>query len=294
MTIKDGTGGNKWSDDQFLDGLRLQGDAAADQCLAQLHDVLEEKDFSDLFQRLKTNAVVLSEDVPGPLSAFLTRTMKLPLIATSPIDHERIKRGQRVFMTHALPAALVLLAKSLPEGYAAPNLSKVLSISNNLSQRPYRRLLGVLQMLINVSAVGGFEPSGKALITVPKIRLLHAGVRKIVREHLTSYEAQHGVPVNLEDQLGTVMGFSYLVIAGLQQLRIGLSDEQAEDLFESKEMVGPTGEKNFLQHVPKGVVLCISPWNFPLAITAGQIIAALVTGNTVIAKPSEHTTIIAY
>jgi RHH-type proline utilization regulon transcriptional repressor/proline dehydrogenase/delta 1-pyrroline-5-carboxylate dehydrogenase len=46
--------------------------------------------------------------------------------------------------------------------------------------------------------------------------------------------------------------------------------------------------------VPKGVVLCISPWNFPLAITAGQIIAALVTGNTVIAKPSEHTTIIAY
>ena len=70
--------------------------------------------------------------------------------------------------------------------------------------------------------------------------------------------------------------------------------EQAEDLFESKEMVGPTGEKNFLQHVPKGTVLCISPWNFPLAITAGQIIAALVTGNTVIAKPSEHTTIIAY
>ena len=53
-------------------------------------------------------------------------------------------------------------------------------------------------------------------------------------------------------------------------------------------------KKNFLQHVPKGVVLCISPWNFPLAITAGQIIAALVTGNTVIAKPSEHTTIIAY
>ncbi|WP_018982915.1 bifunctional proline dehydrogenase/L-glutamate gamma-semialdehyde dehydrogenase PutA [Salinimonas chungwhensis] len=45
--------------------------------------------------------------------------------------------------------------------------------------------------------------------------------------------------------------------------------------------------------VPRGVVLCISPWNFPLAIFTGQVAAALVTGNTVIAKPAEQTSIIA-
>ncbi|MBD3586053.1 bifunctional proline dehydrogenase/L-glutamate gamma-semialdehyde dehydrogenase PutA [Salinimonas sp. HHU 13199] len=45
--------------------------------------------------------------------------------------------------------------------------------------------------------------------------------------------------------------------------------------------------------VPRGVVLCISPWNFPLAIFTGQLAAALVTGNTVIAKPAEQTSIIA-
>ncbi|GJL50433.1 MAG: hypothetical protein NPIRA01_16600 [Nitrospirales bacterium] len=259
MTIDDNINENKWSKDQFLDGLRLQGDAGADQCLAQLHDVLKEEDFNELFQRLNTNAAVLSDDIPGPLSAFLTTTMNLPLIESHLIDRERIKRGQRVFMTHALPAALVLLVKSLPEGYAAPNLSKVLSISNNLSQRPYRRILGVLQMLINVSAVGGFEPSGKALITVPKIRLLHAGVRKVVREHLTHYEAQHGVPVNLEDQLGAVMGFSYLVITGLQQLRIGLSDDQAEDLFYVwrifAQMMGihPEGHPERSEYVPRNL-----------------------------------------
>lgn len=44
---------------------------------------------------------------------------------------------------------------------------------------------------------------------------------------------------------------------------------------------------------PIGPVLCISPWNFPLAIFIGQISAALVAGNTVIAKPSEQTTLIA-
>lgn len=44
---------------------------------------------------------------------------------------------------------------------------------------------------------------------------------------------------------------------------------------------------------PLGTVLCISPWNFPLAIFSGQISAALVAGNTVIAKPAEQTPLIA-
>lgn len=44
---------------------------------------------------------------------------------------------------------------------------------------------------------------------------------------------------------------------------------------------------------PRGVVLCISPWNFPLAIFLGQVAAAIATGNTVIAKPAEQTSLIA-
>lgn len=43
----------------------------------------------------------------------------------------------------------------------------------------------------------------------------------------------------------------------------------------------------------RGIVLCISPWNFPLAIFLGQVTAAIVTGNTVIAKPAEQTGLIA-
>jgi len=45
--------------------------------------------------------------------------------------------------------------------------------------------------------------------------------------------------------------------------------------------------------VARGVVLCISPWNFPLAIFLGQVSAALITGNTVVAKPAEQTSLIA-
>ncbi|MBE0474205.1 trifunctional transcriptional regulator/proline dehydrogenase/L-glutamate gamma-semialdehyde dehydrogenase [Rhodoferax sp.] len=46
-------------------------------------------------------------------------------------------------------------------------------------------------------------------------------------------------------------------------------------------------------HRPLGVVLCISPWNFPLAIFAGQVAAALASGNCVLAKPAEQTPLVA-
>ena len=52
---------------------------------------------------------------------------------------------------------------------------------------------------------------------------------------------------------------------------------------------GPTGELNQLRLRGRGVWVAISPWNFPLAIFTGQVAAALVTGNTVAAKPAEQT-----
>ena len=63
---------------------------------------------------------------------------------------------------------------------------------------------------------------------------------------------------------------------------------------QSIELKGPTGELNEISYHPKGTFLCISPWNFPAAILVGQISAALVTGNNVIAKPSEHASIIGF
>ena len=57
---------------------------------------------------------------------------------------------------------------------------------------------------------------------------------------------------------------------------------------------GYTGEVDELSLHPRGIILCISPWNFPLAIFTGQVVAALVTGNVVLAKPAEQTPLIAH
>lgn len=58
-------------------------------------------------------------------------------------------------------------------------------------------------------------------------------------------------------------------------------------------MQGYTGEENRLTLQGRGVFVCISPWNFPLAIFIGQIVAALMAGNAVIAKPASQTRVIA-
>jgi RHH-type proline utilization regulon transcriptional repressor/proline dehydrogenase/delta 1-pyrroline-5-carboxylate dehydrogenase len=56
---------------------------------------------------------------------------------------------------------------------------------------------------------------------------------------------------------------------------------------------GPTGERNQISLHGRGVFACISPWNFPLAIFTGQVVAALAAGNAVVAKPAEQTPLVA-
>ena len=70
---------------------------------------------------------------------------------------------------------------------------------------------------------------------------------------------------------------------------------QARLLFATGEaMPGPTGESNQLVRRARGVFVCISPWNFPLAIFLGQVAAALAAGNAVVAKPAEQTPLTAF
>ena len=68
---------------------------------------------------------------------------------------------------------------------------------------------------------------------------------------------------------------------------------QALPAQHGKLALGVTGESNELRLTARGAWVCISPWNFPLAIFTGQVAAALATGNSVLAKPAEQTPAIA-
>lgn len=220
-------GHGKWSDDRFLDGLRGQGDPQADAAVHRLMAEREVRAVNEIFKTLRADGDPLPDDAPEPFREFLAATGRLP----SWVDAERLDRGGHVFFKHAVSAAVVMLASSLPRGYAAPCLCAVLSISRDLQKHPYLRLLGVVQLLVNVAGRGAFQHGGRAVLTAQKLRLLHAGVRTLVPRFRPGYREKHGVPVNHEDMLATIMGFSYLVIDGIRRMGLHLSDADAEDYY---------------------------------------------------------------
>ena len=248
---------SRWSDDAFLDQLRRQGDELADTAVASL----AHEDCRHLFAQMDVNSAPLPRHVAAPLRGFFDATATLPSLDGVPIDFARLKRGEAVFCTHAFPAALVLIAASLPQGYAARNLAEILMISGDLKNHAYRRLLGVLQMVVDVTQAGGFEPSGAAVVSARKLRLLHAGVRRIARRQprLRDYERTYGVPVNHEDMLATIMGFSLLVIEGFERLDMPLSPGEAEDfyyiwrVFAQLMGIHPAGRPDSTAYVPESV-----------------------------------------
>ena len=71
-------------------------------------------------------------------------------------------------------------------------------------------------------------------------------------------------------------------------------DQARQKFAEPTILPGPTGERNALGMRGRGVFVCISPWNFPLAIFTGQVAAALAAGNGVLAKPAEQTPLIGF
>jgi hypothetical protein len=225
----------QWSDPTFLDMLRSHGDYHADASVAQMKGA---DDFAALFRRAATNSAVMPIGAPAALQEFFRAADRDILLendrARFPdgLDHDRLRRGELVFLDHAFAFCLVLLAKSLPEGYAAPCLSVLLNMSGNLRRAPYRRLMGVLQLVVDVGSTNGFDKGGRAIAAAKQARLMHAGIRTLANRQLPGYAAQYGgVPVNLEDMLGTIMGLSILVIDGVPTLFAALPAPDAEDYY---------------------------------------------------------------
>ncbi|TGK00309.1 aldehyde dehydrogenase family protein [Leptospira langatensis] len=69
--------------------------------------------------------------------------------------------------------------------------------------------------------------------------------------------------------------------------------QEAELLFHPRQRNLP-GEENTYSYIPRGTSLVVAPWNFPLAILCGMTVAPLVTGNTVLMKPAEQSSAIAF
>ncbi|QJW84431.1 DUF2236 domain-containing protein [Ramlibacter terrae] len=219
---------------ELLDEMRRTGDPEADATLANAAELRDIRRISESFRSFAADDAEIPPDAPREFPDFVAATRALP----HGIDRAQVARGGEVMLENASVIALVLLLKSLPCGYGAPRLSTVLHMSHNLEKRPYRRALGVLQMLVNISQPGAFRDGGGAVVTGQKLRLLHAGVRRVVRARIAGFEQEFGTPVSQLDMVYTSMTFSVLVVDGLADLGVCLSEQDAGDYFYLWQMYG--------------------------------------------------------
>lgn len=222
-----------WTD-AFLDNMRTLGDDPADkvvQALFEQHDVEGIRGLMD--------TLVKNDDIPSDLLPPVIRDYLQDTAAPLDLDKEKISRGEHLFEIHGPEILLILGFYSLPADYAAKRGIKVLSRTNELSQRPFRRVIETAQMVVDVMAEGGLEPNGRGVRSAQKVRLMHAAIRYLIlHDQASPWDHSLGVPINQEDLAGTLMSFSYIVLDGLKRLSISLSDADREAYFYTWMVIG--------------------------------------------------------
>lgn len=224
---------SRWTP-ELLRRMQELGDDEADDAFAQALAHGDIATINRLFGSFSAERKAIHASAPPSFLEFVEKTSALP----PGIDVARAARGGEVMLAHATLCSLALLLYSLPYGYAAPRLALLLDMTQNLEKRTYLRTLGVLQMLVNISLPDAFAREGAAVPTAQKLRLLHAGVRHVVRKEKPGYEAQFGTPLSQFDLVFTLMTFSVIVIDGVERLGVRWTEEEAGDYFYLWQMYG--------------------------------------------------------
>lgn len=170
---------------------------------------------------------------PAELAALIGQVNSIPVW----VDFDRLDRGASFFMsTHAL-GGLVLGARSLILGYAAPAGNKPLVMSGRLTRGVNRRLAETSKFVNDVSRPGGMRPGGAGVVAAVQVRLIHARVRQMIRDRST-WDPEWGEPINQHDMAATVLLFSLAMLEGLETLGLNPTEHEAEDYIALWRYIG--------------------------------------------------------
>jgi len=147
-----------------------------------------------------------------------------------PLDKDSLMRAGQFFKRNLFKIMIILSTSSLLEAYACAKGVQVLSRTGYLSKDTNRRLKETLQFVMYVNEPDAFHAvKGKGLAAIRKVRLMHAAIRWLIRERGRGEWDQTQTPINGEDLLGMLMGFSGVVLRDLPELDVALTSEDAAD-----------------------------------------------------------------
>ncbi len=155
-----------------------------------------------------------------------------------PVLAPAVSRGQRLFELYGPEILLTLGSYAVPLAYAAGSGVQVIHRARRLEDDPIRRLCDTAQMVINVMQPGGLAHGEIGWRSVRKVRLIHAVIRHVVTHKGEPWKDEWGLPINQEDQAGTLLTFSVGAIHGLRLMGATITKEEADDYMAAWAAVG--------------------------------------------------------
>jgi ER-bound oxygenase mpaB/B'/Rubber oxygenase, catalytic domain len=219
--------------DAFLDDMRSVADPRADEVIATLTADGEVGRVNALMRQLTENDDALPPGLPEVARDYFAETEALPAWS----DPRLIVEGERLFMERGPHIVAGLFCSSLPDCYASAKGAQVLAMTARLTQRPYRRIVETAQFVVDVMSPGGLAPGGRGIRTAQKVRLMHAGVRRLC-ESQPQWHPDWGRPINQEDLAGTLMTFATVVLDALHRLGVEVAPPQQEAYLHAWRNVG--------------------------------------------------------
>lgn len=218
---------------EYLDSLRQRGDELADGVVESLFERGEVEKFNTLMRWFGTSGQSLPPGLPKVAHDYLEATSTPP----DWVDWDVMEVARQFFIDNNAHISMALAFGSMPAGYAAPPLARLLSRTHGLAY-PARRMAETGQFTVYMMQPDAFESGGRFVPAAQKVRLMHAAVRHHLRREGLWDERTWGLPICQEDMIGAQLGFSVFVLDSLHRLHIHMSPDGAEAYYYAWKVTG--------------------------------------------------------
>ena len=205
-----------------LDRFRFQQDPAADEVITR-YLAGDKHLLKAHLDALVDNSSSLPDDSLPELKTLYTDIRN----TAQTFDAQSLSLGQGFFSNYASDIMLLLGFLSLPYCYGAATGAEVLIRSKRIMEEPDLRLRETAEFVFDVTHPNAFEPDGKGLVSILKVRLRHAMTRWHIHQAGDWNVKEFGQPINQEDMAGTNLSFSLIPIRGLRKLGRFIAPEKA-------------------------------------------------------------------
>ena len=146
------------------------------------------------------------------------------------VDYDRMNLGAQTYRRMGMLAMAVLSSWALMNGYHSAAAVKPLAFTGQLDERAPRRLAETGRYITEVVQPNAMRRFGPGFKLAVRVRLMHAQVRKMIRDSGRWNDQAFGAPINQADMFGTLIEFSLLVLQGGRQLGFHFTEEESEAL----------------------------------------------------------------